>query len=372
MHIGIYTETALPKLGGQEMVVDSLARQFLELGHRVAVLAPYPRRPLKVSDRDFPYPIIRHPRFYSTKRLVSAYGLFLRRFARQNQFDVLHCHGLYPPGFLAARNKDRLNLPVVLTSHGGDVYEKNRRMLKLRGRFELAARSADRLIAISEFTRQGLLRLGADERRIVGIPNGVNYEQFAKPVGRPSQASADLKTGEYFLFIGRLVARKGVGTLLRAFAQIQSDVRLAIAGDGDQRRELEALCGELGLTGRVHFLGAVRGELKTYLFQNTIATIVPSHHWEAFGLVVVESYASGRPVIVTRHPGLADLVMDEKTGYVVDSESVEQLAGAMAKMIGDPTKTGEMGRAAQMRARDFSWRSVAEKHIALYKSLMKC
>src|ERR1700736_3083863 len=98
MRICLYTETALPKMGGQELVVDALARTFQNLGHEVVVLAPYPRRPLRAHDTSFPYRVVRHPRFYSTRHLVSWYRWWLLRLHRAQAFDVLHCHGLYPPG----------------------------------------------------------------------------------------------------------------------------------------------------------------------------------------------------------------------------------------------------------------------------------
>ncbi|HWB54418.1 MAG TPA: glycosyltransferase family 4 protein [Tepidisphaeraceae bacterium] len=375
LRIGFYTDTALPKLGGQEIVVDELARQFVEMGHKVNVLAPWPRAPMRTNDREFPYAVARHPRFYSTRRMVWAYRWFLLRWAKENQFDVLHCHGLYPCGYLATLCRDRLKLPIVMTSHGGDVYEQSSRLRDplLRSRYELAARSADRLISISDFTRRGLLRMGADENRIVNIPNGVNFREFSTSTPRPAQIPDDLLPGKYFLFIGRLVARKGVDTLLRATAQITSmpsDIRLAIAGGGDERDALQSLCRQLGLEHRVHFLGPVRGALKNYLFQNSICAIVPSHQWEAFGLVVVESYAAGRPVITTRHPGLADLVNEGITGFVVDPESVPQLAQAMQKMIDNPVATNQMGENAQSKARTFDWTDVAAQHIEAYKGLL--
>src|SRR5437016_5088415 len=102
MRICLYTGTALPKLGGQEAVVDALARQFLKLGHEPLVMAPRPRLPLRPDDGTLPYPVISHPRFFSTKFLVSWYRAFLRRAARRNHFDILHCHDVYPTGYLAA------------------------------------------------------------------------------------------------------------------------------------------------------------------------------------------------------------------------------------------------------------------------------
>jgi glycosyltransferase involved in cell wall biosynthesis len=376
MHICIYTETALPKMGGQEMVVDALARQFLGLGHAITVLTQQPRRRYRPNDGALPYPVVRHPRFFSTRYFVSAYRYFLHRLLRRAAppFDVLHCHGLYPSGYLAALLKPHLSVPILLTSHGGDVYEKNVRQQKpvLSRRHELAVRSADRLVAISPFTAAGFLRLGAREQQIVTIPNGVHLADFAAPAGRPADLDARIQPGRFLLFIGRLVRRKGVDVLLRAFAQVapaHAEVRLVIAGDGVERQALQALAQELGLGERVSFLGAVQGRTKTYLFQSTLGTIVPSRGWEAFGLVVLESYAAGKPVIASRHPGLDSLVQENRTGLLVRSELPDHLAAAIGALLADPARTAQMGQAAQSFVQGFAWRAIAQRHIELYQQL---
>ena len=374
MRICLYTETALPKLGGQETVVDCLARQYLQLGHEVTVLAPHPRLPLRAADGSLPYRVVRHPRFYSTRRLVDLYRFFLLRLLRRTPFDLLHCHGLYPSGYLAALSKPKIDIPILLTSHGGDVYENNVRVRKpiLKRRHEIAVRSADRLIAISRFTRDGFLRFGASAERIVDIPNGVEIEAFTTPAERPVNLDPAIQPNAYFLFVGRLARRKGVDVLLRALARLPRSpvVRLVVAGDGDERSSLEQLAGELGLSDEVRFVGPAYGQTKTYLFQNALCTVVPSRTWEAFGLIVLESYAASRPVIATRHPGLADLVQPDVTGQLVESESVEELAAAMQKMIGEPARAGEMGRAASKFVADYSWRAVAQRHLSLYQQLI--
>src|SRR5688500_13126854 len=102
MRICLYTDTALPKIGGPDMVVDALARQYQAFGHDVSVLAPHPRRPLRARDEALPYPVERHPRFFSTRFLVPWYRWCLLGHHRRRPFDVLHCHGLYPSAYLAA------------------------------------------------------------------------------------------------------------------------------------------------------------------------------------------------------------------------------------------------------------------------------
>lgn len=372
MRICLYTETALPKLGGQEVVVDALARQFVTLGHEPVVLAPYPRRPLRADDAGLPYRVVRHPRFFSTHWFVSWYRWFLLRLFRRQHFDVLHCHGLYPPGYLAALCRARLNVPMVITSHGGDVAEGNRRLARLHDRFAQGLAAADALVAISRFTRAGFQRLCPQARRIVDIPNGVDLEALSRPASRPAHLDASIKPGGYALFVGRLKPRKGVDVLLEALAHLPAngEVQLVIAGDGEDRPRLEALARQLGVAGRVRFVGQRTGAEKTYLLQNALFSVVPSRVSEAFGLVVVESYAAGLPVVASRLAGLADLVEPKRTGYLVAPEAPGELAAAMQRLYSQPARRWAMGTRARQIAQGLDWRAVALRHLELYEELL--
>lgn len=374
MRICFYTETALPKIGGQELVVDALARQFLDLGHDITVLTQQPRWRYRPNDAALPYPVVRHLRFFSTRYLVDCYRFFLRRMLRRASppFDVLHCHGLYPSGYMAALLKEQLGLPVVLTSHGGDVYAEGVRLRKpvLHERHVRAVQAADRLIAISSFTRDGFLRLGAREEQLVEIPNGVHLEELTTRVDRPDEMDGRIEPGRYLLYIGRLARRKGVDVLLRALAHTSPDARLVIAGAGVERANLEALANELGIGQRVVFVGAAHGATKAWLFQNALATVVPSRMSEAFGLVVLESYATGKPVIAARHPGLASLVREGETGWLVPPESPVEMAAAIAALMADAGRRATMGEAGRRFVQGFTWRAVAQRHIELYGDLL--
>jgi glycosyltransferase involved in cell wall biosynthesis len=373
MRICLYTETALPKMGGQEMVVDALARQFQVLGHDPVVLAPRPRLPLRAQDSQLPYLVVRHPRFYSTRFLVGWYRWFLRRLHRRCRFDVLHCHGLYPPAYLAALSRASVDIPTVVTSHGGDVNPQNVRLAKpvLRERHVEGLRCADALVAISRYTRAGFQRLCPEAKTVVDIPNGVDLEAFANPVPRPVDLDAAVRPGEYLLFLGRLQYRKGVDVLLQALARVPgaTAVQLVVAGAGDIRGDLEALCRKLGLGERVRFVGQVTGQKKLYLLQNTRATVIPSRGWEAFPLVTLESYAAGKPVIAADLPGLAENVLPDRTGFVVPPEAPDILAQRLRQALAEPEMMQQMGRTARQFVCDFSWPAVALRHLDLYERL---
>jgi phosphatidylinositol alpha-mannosyltransferase/D-inositol-3-phosphate glycosyltransferase len=375
MRICLYTATALPKLGGQEAVVDSLARHFGFLGHEPVILAPQPRRPLRHRDRQLPYRVVRHPRFVSTRDFVSWYRVFLRRLHARHRFEVIHCHDVYPTGYLAALCKPKLGIPLVITSHGGDVRENNPRLEKggIPQRMLTALRAADALVSIAPFTEKNFRRLLPEARRIVTIPNGIDLVSYRTPAPRPADLDPAIRTGKYFLFLGRLAHRKGVDVLIRALSLIPDSpdrLQLVIAGMGEEQAELEWLAQSLKVVDGLRFVGRVEGDRKIYLLQNALATVMPSRVWEAFPLVALEAFAAGRPVIGSRVPGIADLVEENGTGVLVPEDNPAALAAVLSRVMNDPLRADQMGAAARDIAQSYSWESIARRHVELYEQLV--
>ncbi len=386
MRICLYTETALPRIGGQEMVIDALARRFQSAGNEVHVLAPRPRGQ-DYDDSQFPYPVHRHAPFYSTRRFLGWYARYLLKFLRRHAFDVLHCHSVYPTAYLASLVRAELGVPVVVTSHGGDVREGNSRMRKpgVRARHTQGVAAADALIAISRYTREGYERLAPGAGPIIEIPNGVDVATLARQVQRPSDLPAGITSGEFLLSLGRMHPQKGGDVLIKAFAQSlrnqQSNTQLVFAGGGPMRNAWEVLAREEGISNRCHFLGFVTGETKTWLLQNAIATVVPTRQWEAFGLAVIESYAAGRPVIASDLPGLGDLVIKaqardaaraglaRQTGIAVPPDDPDALAKAITKLTTNRELADQLGRGAKLAAQQYDWPHVAAEHLRLYERL---
>jgi glycosyltransferase involved in cell wall biosynthesis len=183
-------------------------------------------------------------------------------------------------------------------------------------------RAADAWMAYGTRSARDVIRLGADPARTAIAPIVARLPERTKsrdPAGRTG--------GEplRYLFVGRLIERKGVDLLLRAFHELERG-ELWIAGDGPIRSELENATAS---DQRVHFLGHLKDQALHELYSETDVLVVPSWY-EPWGLVINEALAHGIPVIATDQVGAADDLVDPGTnGFVVPAGSSGDLAEAM-------------------------------------------
>lgn len=374
MRICLYTNTAFPSIGGQEVVVDELAKQYQQAGHYVVVVAPdHPQA--SGFDRQAPYQIARHPRFISTRWLLSWYGSCFKRLQQRHQFDVVHCHNIYPAGYVALMLGERRPL-VAITSHGGDVREDNPRFSKpgLISRHRRVLSDADAIVSIGPFTDEGFSRLGVPRHKMHRITNGVHVDHLSQGVSRPDSLPASLQNNDFYLFLGRLAHRKGVDVLLRAIAlmkhQGKHKVKLAIGGDGPERSNLEALAQQAGISDNVVFLGKVAGDTKRWLLQQARCMVIPTREWEALPMVLLEAHAAGCPVLASDAPGLLGLVEQDVTGWVTAREDHVALARQLQIVDDMPMQRIQSIRdAGKQKARKYDWPCIAEQHITLFEQL---
>jgi len=289
------------------------------------------------------------------------------RLARTMRPDVIHAHWFVPQGVVAVLVGRMLKIPVVITAHGGDVYG-------LRGRLLDALRRAlaSRCEAVTVVSRDMATKLPKVTSRRgeppMVMPMGVDTRRFwAKPKG-------DGDSGQTVLFVGRLARKKGVEYLVRAFPEILAchpDARLVVVGDGPCRRELEGLSADLGLAERVRFAGAQPpAELPRFYGAGRVfvgpSVVTRGGDTESFGLVFVEAMAAGCPVVGTAVGGISDVVIQGRTGLLVEPESPPALAAAISGLLNSPAEAGKMSALARRWVRrKFDWRRVAAGYADL-------
>jgi glycosyltransferase involved in cell wall biosynthesis len=212
-----------------------------------------------------------------------------------------------------------------------------------------------RFHAISDSTRDDLVARGVPAERVRVIHPGVEAAWFTPDPGTPRAPTPT------FLYVGRLKRYKGVDTAIRALAQTRrtrADVRLDIAGQGDDRVRLERLAHREGVGHAVRFLGYVSEEEKRTLLRRSWATVFPSPK-EGWGISNVEAAACGTPAIAADSPGLRESVRDGETGLLIPCDDVPALASAMSRLAGDPALVARLGRAGRTFAESLSWDTAA-------------
>jgi glycosyltransferase involved in cell wall biosynthesis len=287
--------------------------------------------------------------------------------ARRESAALAHLHYFAPP---------RLRCPAVVTVH--DIsYARAPELFSARDRMLFrfvsgSLRRAARVIAVSEFTRADVIdRYGLESGKVTAIPNGVS-ERFRPLPGASERVHARFGIDRpYLLCVGALQTRKNVPLAIEAYARQAgrgTDCELVVAG-GDRGGRLDVLDAILRtrLTGRVHLLGHVEDAEMPALYSAARALVFPSLY-EGFGLPALEAMASGTPVIASNTTGLAEAVGD--AALTVDPSSVEELAGAMTRILGDEELRERLVAAGLARAARFTWERAARETADVYRDVL--
>lgn len=396
--------------GGSERCTFDLTDLLEAHGHAVIPFAmhhpqnrPSPYADYFVSHVDFPT-LLRESKGIGTNLQVAERTIYSRE-AKQKiaalidatKPDVAHVHGIAheisPSIFSALR---AANVPIVQTLHdykvvcpntnfvsqgqvceackGGHFYQVMRRRCKrdslaasvlagieayVHSAMGIYGRNVNTFIAPSRFLRDKVVEHGI-RNRVEFLPNFLHVDSFT-----PCDTADD-----YFVFAGRLVAVKGVQTLLQAMRMVNGG-KLYIAGTGELEAELRQYIAEHKLD-HVHLLGHLGKTELTELVQRATATIVPSEWYENCPMSVLESFACGTPVIGARIGGIPELVQEERSGYLFTPGDADELAQTMQKLLDQPTSAVQMGRQAREQVeRDHSPATHYAQTMAIYQQLSK-
>eukprot|EP00928_Gymnodinium_smaydae_P033600 TRINITY_DN2401_c0_g1_i1.p1 TRINITY_DN2401_c0_g1~~TRINITY_DN2401_c0_g1_i1.p1 ORF type:complete len:2034 (+),score=562.59 TRINITY_DN2401_c0_g1_i1:70-6171(+) len=297
-------------------------------------------------------------------------------------FDIIHGHDwLAGPAICQLKGQGR---PVVFTMHsteGGRNGDMNKGHPGIKDIERAGCGAADRLIAVSGVLRDEVCSAcGADGGRMSVIYNGihsgpiVNMEWHDEWTGNTKRDMGWHPMDPMFLFVGRHTAQKGCDILIEAIPmvlQARGDAKFVIVGDGHLKAMNEARAHGLGLGHAVCFTGSLKSgsaHLKA-LFKACDAVVVPSRN-EPFGIVVLEAWASGKPVVATTSGGPRDFVTPGEDGFLVSPDS-GSVAWGCCKILENFEHAKWMGRNAQAKAmREFSWEYIAQETEKVYYSLL--
>ena len=330
-------------------------------------------------DRDFDKAgVIVHT--LSTTRGVGLWSIFkatleVYRILSRSHYDIVQCHTSVG-GVVGRLAGWAARTPVVLWTVHGLGSHPGHPPLK-RALFRVIEKVldyfTDHYVAVSHDLRDQGVRAGIfSADKVTVIPNGLQFDHLpaAFDVAAKRRALGIPEGCPVIGTITRLEPQKAVDVFLRAVAQATRQLPnlvTLIAGDGPQRKELEALAARLGLTGQVRFLGWRTDAVELV---GALDIFCMSSRWEGCPMVLLEAMAMRRPVVATDIGGVREIVVNEETGLLVALDDPAALAHAILRLSAAGAERELFGAAGRRRVEEhFSAESMLEAYGSLYLNL---
>jgi len=297
-------------------------------------------------------------------------------------FDIVHGHDwLAGPGIQQLKGQGKNCVFTMHSTEGGRNGDMGKGHPGIKEIERCACGAADKLISVSGVLAEEVRNVcGADGGKMKVIYNGihagpiVNMEWHDEWTGNTKKDKGWNPMDPMFLFVGRHTAQKGCDIFIEAIPHILScrgDAKFVIVGDGHLKAHNESRAHALGVAHAICFTGSLKSgsaHLKA-LFRACDAVVVPSRN-EPFGIVVLEAWASGKPVVATTSGGPRDFVKPDEDGYLVSPDS-GSVAWGCCKILENFDHAKWMGRNAQAKAmREFGWEKIARDTENVYYELL--
>ncbi len=338
-----------------------------------ALAAAYPDETFSLlQDSRTPQALVEAPNVTISRSQVHSHHrveqLLLPWVATRLGVDVFHSPDFIPPlryrgrSVITIHDLGFLVYPHFLTKDAARYY----------GQIDRAVRRAQQIIAVSQSTKNDLVRmLGTPEDKV-----SVIYEA-ADPLFRPLDRADALQRvkalydvpDEFILFVSTIEPRKNVGGLLRAYRQLRDDYKLTpglvlVGAPGWLSDDVYTLVDKLDLQADTFFLGRVDAPTLRYLY-NAAQCLVHPAFYEGFGLTPLEAMACGTPVIVSNISSLPEVVGD--AALLVSPESDDEITVALWRLLTDQALRASLRDKGLQRAAAFSWSRAAEQTMAVYR-----
>ena len=387
--------------GGTETVVWNTVLQQHAAGVSAEILATsalsVPGEEIRdgIRIRRFPYwypyfPLGKKARLELDKKGGNPFVPGLFRALRRGGFDLIHIHCGGRMAVMCALLAHRLGIPCVTSLHGGFAAvppEELKKMMSVtKGKFHYGGvidrlagfrrnviAETDAVICISH-EEELLLKRQFPEQRIVYLPNGVNCEDFAvKPACSPRQEWGIPADRKLVLCISRIDYQKNQKLLLELPAA-DPGCHLLLIGPVTSpwyHQELLARAGELGVADRLTVIpGLPPGDprLKAILHEADVFALASLH--EPFGIVVLEAWAAGLPVMAAGVGGLKDLIVPGRNGLLFDPDDAAGLIRGYEQLMRDPELRRRLSENARNEVEEYSWTALAGRLLTLYGELL--
>ena len=383
MHIAFFSNFYLPVVNGVVRSVESFRQELARQGNNVFVFAQ--------EDNDgyqdeapfiFRYPSLTLPMQVDIPAVIPV-SSFVDKLLPSLKLDVIHTHHPILLGQTAANKAEEMNLPLVFTFH--TQYREYTHYIPLpqdaiqeflketvETLLKEYIRRCQHIVIPSESMKEILVRDYGLRDRFTVIPTGIDLEPYLKADGSKLRSRMGWNSDKVLVSTGRLVEEKNWTVLLQAAQKARekhTDLRVVLIGDGPQRKELEKLVSELGMTGRVTFTGQLPfSEVAVHLKAADLFGF--SSVTETQGLVTMEAMAAGLPVVAVDASGTRDIVQDGKQGYLVQNDA-DALAKSIIGIFESPDRMHKFRTNALKRAAAFGVENCTKQLVDVYKQAIQ-
>lgn len=290
----------------------------------------------------------------------------LKKILKKINPEVLNAH--YASGFGTLARLSGFH-PLVLSVWGSDVYDFPYESKIKMNIIQKNLKTADVICSTSEVMKKQTEKLLKNPKEIYVIPFGIDTSKFTPKTDFSDKVKVigTVKT---------LTPKYGICTLIKSFALLlekvpsDKDLKLVIAGDGPQRKELEQLVKDLNIYDRCEFLGRILHD-KVPEVLHSFDIYAALSESESFGVAILEASACGLPVVVSDAGGLPEVVEDSVTGIVVPRNDVESASNAFLKIINNNQLRFSLGENGRKRVENnYSWNSSYSKLNDVFKKVM--
>lgn len=371
LKIGI---TCYPSVGGSGVIATELGKLLAERGHEVHFITS-----------NVPFRLDRvYPNLYYHEVEVNQYSVFkyppydlslaskMAEIAKRQKLDLLHVHYAVPHAICAYLAKQMVgeHLKIVTTLHGTDItvlgYDPS-----LSEVIRFGIEQSDMVTAVSEDLVNQTKKLLKVEKDIETVYNFIDEREYYRKPSNTLRQQYHIEDDEkVIVHVSNFRPVKRIQDVIHSFELIQKEVKskLLLIGDGPELTIACRLVKELGLEGKVLFLGSQKHVAEILSISDLFLLLSEK---ESFGLVALEAMACEVPVIGTNVGGIPEVIVDNETGFIVELGNIEMVAEKAILLLQDDEKHSMMSEMAANRVRDyFSSKQIVEHYEKIYEKTL--
>lgn len=340
-----------PHFGGVGVHIHTLSKELVRQGHEVYVIT-YPHKNIKdidgihvISTKGLNIPGVRGLMFKKNAKKA------LEKLVEQEDIDIIHGHYLFPAGAAAVEVGNEHGIKTYVTAHGSDMFELYKKQAYIRSTVRNVLKKADHVFAVSNALRHEIIATGVSgiSEKTSLCWNSVDIDKFSDDSDDSFKTENNLTDKPIVLFVGNLIKRKNVDSLLEAKKIANSDYYLVIVGDGPLFKKLKKKVEDENIRD-VIFTGSRRDVEK--IIPSCDLLVLPSFS-ESFGLVLIEALACGKPIIGSNVGGITEIITGD-VGFLVNPNKVSSIADKIDNVINDGELRMNLSQNARDRAMKFS------------------